>query len=49
MVSNCNTEAILKGTKDYAFQWLAITEDLEIVGGFTDNVENEKYIIIGRL
>ena len=49
MISNCNVEATLKGTKDFTFQWLAITEDLEIVACFTDYVENEKYITIGRI
>lgn len=49
MISNCNVLAELKGDRNYRFDWLALTEENEIVAGFTDYDENEKLLVIGKI
>lgn len=49
MVSNTNVKAELKSAREFCFDWLALTEDNEVVAGFTDKNENEKQIVIGKI
>ena len=49
MISNTNVRAELKEDRNFNFDWLALTEDNEVVAGFTDNDENEKQSIIGNI
>ena len=49
MISNTNVRAELKEDRNFNFDWLALTEDNEVVAGFTDNDENEKQIVIGTI
>ena len=47
MVSNTNVQAVLVREPEYYFDWLGLTENNEVVAGFTDEMENEKRIVIG--
>ena len=52
MLSNTNVIAELINPlsgKKWNFDWLALTEDNEVVAGFTDADENEKQFIIGNI
>ena len=52
MLSNTNVCAELINTfssKKWNFDWLALTENNEVVVGFTDASENEKQSIIGNI
>ena len=52
MLSNTNVIAELinpLSSKKWNFDWLALTEDNEVVAGFTDEDENEKQIVIGNI
>lgn len=46
---HCNVNAVLKADKNFVIYELAINEDLEIVAYLTDEDDNEKYIVIGRI
>ena len=47
MLSNTNVRAELKADQRFNFEWLGLTENNEVVAGFTDCFENEKQIVIG--
>lgn len=52
MLSNTNVQAELinpLSSKKWNFDWLGLTEDNEVVAGFTDVDENEKEIVIGNI
>ena len=52
MLSNTNVIAELSNplsSRKWNFDWLALTEDNEVVAGFTDIDENEKQIVIGNI
>lgn len=52
MLSNTNVQAELINqfsSKKWNFDWLALTEDNEVVAGFTDVDEDEKEIVIGNI
>lgn len=49
MLSNTNVRAELKEDRNFNFDWLALTENNEVVAGFTDIDENEKQIVIGNI
>ena len=52
MLSNTNVIAELINPlsgKKWNFDWLALTENNEVVAGFTDADENEKQFIIGNI
>ena len=52
MLSNTNVQAELinpLSSKKWNFDWLALTEDNEVVAGFTDADENEKQSVIGNI
>ena len=52
MLSNTNVQAELISPflgKKWNFDWLALTENNEVVAGFTDVDENEKQSIIGNI
>lgn len=49
MLGNTNVEAVLNADNNYKFNWLALTDNNEVVAGFTDADENEKYIVIGNI
>lgn len=49
MISNCNVEAELKADKEYNFEYIAVTEQNEIVVVCWNRDEKEKYIVIGNL
>lgn len=49
MLSNTNVRAELKEDRLFNFDWLGMTENNEVVAGFTDYFENEKEIVIGKI
>lgn len=52
MLSNTNVQAELVNpfsSRKWNFDWLALTENNEVVAGFTDADENEKQSIIGNI
>lgn len=49
MISNTNVMAELKEDRNFNFDWLGLTTENEVVAGFTDENENEKEIMIGKI
>ena len=49
MLSNTNVQAKFKNDMNFYFDWLGLTTENEIVAGFTDENENEKRIVIGKI
>lgn len=49
MLSNTNVRAKFKNDMNFYFDWLGLTTENEIVAGFTDENENEKRIVIGKI
>jgi hypothetical protein len=48
MISNTNVKAVLNTGKEFNFDYLALTEDNEVVAMFENNDNEEKSIVIGR-
>lgn len=49
ILCNTNVRAELKADQRFTFDWLGLTENNEVVAGFTDYFENEKQIVIGTI
>lgn len=49
MISNTNVKAVLRDDPSCTFDWITLTESNEVVAVFTDENENEKLIVIGRI
>lgn len=49
ILSNTNVRAELKADQRFNFDWLGLTENNEVVAGFSDYFENEKQIVIGTI
>ena len=49
MISNTNVRAELKEDRSFCFEWLGLTENNEVVAGFSNYDEEEKQIVIGNI
>lgn len=49
LISNTNCTAEYNSDRNFHFEYIAVTEEKEIVVALWDDEENEKYIVIGTL